>query len=262
MKLRIVAIFLSMIFFCSPIFISNAMNNLQTLDEMSDQALQLVKSNRYEEAKRLLHTFDQTFSQIVAEKILINMDEIRMVNVLLHDTIRSLEQSSSHEEMEKNATKLRLVVDAISSNYQPLWSEMEGTVIDAFQSFVHAVDMGDKDQLTSQLNSFLYVYDLIYPSLLLDVSPEMINKIDARVQYIKQHQDYLANKQGKEELQALQEELQSVFDQVSESDETDPSLWWVIISTGGIIISTLSYVGWRKYKADQEKAKTKKGFYN
>ncbi len=35
--------------------------------------------------------------------------------------------------------------------------------------------------------------------------------------------------------------------------EADPSLWWVIISTGGIIVLTLSYVGWRNIKAEKEK---------
>ena len=37
-----------------------------------------------------------------------------------------------------------------------------------------------------------------------------------------------------------------------DEDEADPSLWWVIISTGSIIILTLSYVGWRKYQGEKE----------
>lgn len=42
-----------------------------------------------------------------------------------------------------------------------------------------------------------------------------------------------------------------------EDDEADPSLWWVIISTGSIIIMTLSYVGWRKYQGDKELRKNR-----
>ena len=39
-------------------------------------------------------------------------------------------------------------------------------------------------------------------------------------------------------------------------DEADPSLIWVIISTGGMIVLTLSYVGWRKYRGEKEKNRT------
>ena len=59
-----------------------------------------------------------------------------------------------------------------------------------------------------------------------------------------------------QELFALETELQTIFDGVME-DEADPSLWWVIISTGSIIVLTLSYVGWRKYKGEREKSKNR-----
>lgn len=47
-----------------------------------------------------------------------------------------------------------------------------------------------------------------------------------------------------------------------DEDEADPSLWWVIISTGSIIIATLSYVGWRKYNGDKEMKKDAPGSKN
>ena len=53
----------------------------------------------------------------------------------------------------------------------------------------------------------------------------------------------------------MKRKLQTIFEGLTE-DEADPSLWWVIISTGSIIILTLSYVGWRKYKGERERSKT------
>ena len=69
---------------------------------------------------------------------------------------------------------------------------------------------------------------------------------------------------GIEAIEALQTDLQALFEEnETEEDEADPSLWWVIISTGGIIISTLSYVGWRKYKGEKERReKIRKGQKN
>jgi len=262
MKYRFAAIIISILIIFIHSNSASATDDLQTLDHLSDEALQLVKAERYDDAISLLHTFDRKLSQFVAEKILINMDELRIIHVSLEEVLKALEYEANKEDVIRRMTKFRLVVDAVSSNYQPLWTEMEGTVMSAFQGLKNAVDKGNQEEYSEQLHSFLSVYDVIYPSLLLDVSPEAIHKIEARVHYIQQNKDILLTaEESKVELDALGNDLQSVFDQISE-DEADPSIWWVIISTGGIIISTLSYVGWKKYKADREKSKTKKGFYN
>jgi sporulation protein YpjB len=51
----------------------------------------------------------------------------------------------------------------------------------------------------------------------------------------------------------MEEELQNLFDRIKD-DEADPSLLWVMISTGSIILLSLSYTGWRKFKGEKEKA--------
>ncbi len=70
--------------------------------------------------------------------------------------------------------------------------------------------------------------------------------------------EILSDNDARQELLVLETDLQTIFDGLSE-DEADPSLWWVIISTGSIIILTLSYVGWRKYKGEREKSKNSSG---
>jgi sporulation protein YpjB len=62
------------------------------------------------------------------------------------------------------------------------------------------------------------------------------------------------------ELEGLETDLKKLFSDMDE-DQTDPSLWWVIISTGSIIIMTLSYVGWRKYKGDKDIQKDQRREY-
>jgi sporulation protein YpjB len=46
-------------------------------------------------------------------------------------------------------------------------------------------------------------------------------------------------------------DFEAVFQ--SEEDESGPSIFWLIFSIGGIIFSTLSYVGWRKYNGEKDK---------
>ena len=115
-----------------------------------------------------------------------------------------------------------------------------------------------KEAFHESFNSFLALYEIVYPSMKIDVPSERIQKLDTRVQFIDRYRtEILTDKDAQvRSFLLLKRNLQTIFEDVTE-DEADPSLWWVIISTGSIIILTLSYVGWRKYKGDREKSKNR-----
>jgi len=76
--------------------------------------------------------------------------------------------------------------------------------------------------------------------------------LDARINFIDVYRSQIvSNPKSLKELDGLETDLKKLFTDMDE-DQVDPSLWWVIISTGSIIIMTLSYVGWRKYKGDKD----------
>ena len=117
--------------------------------------------------------------------------------------------------------------------------------------------MGNVKYFNEKLNSFLALYEVVYPSMKIDVSSERIQKLDTRINFVDQYRvEILTDNDARQELLVLETELQTIFDGLTE-DEADPSLWWVIISTGSIIILTLSYVGWRKYRGEHEKSKNR-----
>jgi sporulation protein YpjB len=226
------------------------------LDQISDEALQMVKMQRYEDANRLLQHFSDEFLIVTGSGRPFSMDELRIITVA-HDEASEAVASAEmgHSERMNRVTKFRLVIDAIASTHQPLWTEMEGPIMTVFNDVKKAAYEGDNDQFHSNLNSFLSLYNVIYPSMKIDITPERIQKIDAKVTFIDQYRpQVLSEASSQEELEALETDLQTIFDEMTE-DEADPSLWWVMISTGSIIILTLSYVGWRKYKGDSEKSK-------
>ena len=86
----------------------------------------------------------------------------------------------------------------------------------------------------------------------IDVSVENIQRLDARINFIDEYRAQVVNNmKSQQELDGLETDLKNLFENMDE-DEADPSLWWVIISTGSIIILTLSYVGWRKYQGEKK----------
>ncbi|MEK4885209.1 sporulation protein YpjB [Bacillus sp. FSL W8-1127] len=232
---------------------------MQKLDSTVEEALQMTKSYHYTEAKQLLNDFSEKFTKSAILHQTFTMDDIRILTVAHHQALRALNSTSmNHEQRVDEVTTFRLVVDALTSRYQPLWSEMKEPVLTAFQHVKEAAKIGNKEVYRQTVNQFLEKYSIIEPSLRVDIPVEEVQKLDAKIQYIDQYSvDNLKKKEAVSQLNDLQSDLQKLFDR-TEEDEADPSLWWVIISTGSIIIGTLSYVGWRKYKGEKEEKKPRK----
>jgi sporulation protein YpjB len=229
---------------------------IQQLDEISDEALQMVKFQRYEDAKKLLDYFSNQFTSLNGLEQPLTMDEVRIVHTS-HDEAMEAAVSSNmkYEERINKLTKFRLVIDAIATSHQPLWTEMEEKVMTAFHQAKDAAIKGDSATFYTNFNSFLSLYNVIYPSMKIDVPVENIQRLDARIDFINEYRSQVVNNsKSQQELEGLDTDLETLFANMEE-DQADPNIWWVIISTGSIIIMTLSYVGWRKYQGEKNPKK-------
>lgn len=258
MKTKGFILFLAFLFM--PLFSVRAepTSTINNFDHISDEALQMVKLHRYDDAEKLLKYFSDQYLVQLENEPSFSKDEIRIITVAHRDALEAIKnENMPHDEKMNLVTKFRLVMDAISSGNQPLWTEMEEPIMTVFQNAKKAAYNGNNENFHSNFNTFLSLYNMIYPSLKIDIPAEQILRLDAKVSYIDQYRPkVLKEAENHQELEAIGSDLQSIFDGMTE-DEADPSLWWVIISTGSIIIVTLSYVGWRKYKGDQEQEKNR-----
>jgi sporulation protein YpjB len=226
---------------------------MEKLDDISDEALQMVKFHRYEDAKRLLDYFSDQFTSNPGKDKPLSMDELRIVMTSHDEAVEAAVSSNmKYEERMNKLTKFRLVIDAIATSHQPLWTEMEDQIMSAFHQAKESAIKGDTAHFHSNFNHFIALYNVIYPSMKIDVPVENIQKLDARINYIDEYRTQVVNNtKSQMELDRLETDLKNLFKNMNE-DEADPSIWWVIISTGSIIIMTLSYVGWRKYKGEKD----------
>lgn len=180
------------------------------------------------------------------------MDELQILTGARDEAVEVITSPSADtNERINSAIKFRLAVDAVSSGQQPLWTQMEEQVMASYREMKDAAINQNKVEYEAKLNSFLTLYQIINPSLKLDVTTAQFQKLNTLVDFLDTYRLQVFTKAETKELDELEAELEDVFNQVYE-DEADPSLWWVIISTGSIIILTLSYVGWRKYLGDKE----------
>ena len=258
MKRKSIILLLISCIFAGSYFVSaEAHSSITQLDELADEALKLTRFGRYEEAKNLLDRYAMLFSDDATNQRQFSMDERRVLTATHAEAMRTLTSGDlSMEERVKKVTALRLATDALISNYQPLWSDMENPIIQAFQQVKNAAQEGDADAYNQELNAFLSTYSVIQPSLKMDIPVSNLQKLDAKITYVDQYRAQFDEEKMITDLDGLESDLKKLFSDIQE-DDVDPSIWWVIGITGSIIISTLSYVGWRKFSGEKVITKRK-----
>lgn len=258
MKFRVIILLFVCTIFFSHSVMAKPQSTMTELNHLADEALQLTKFGRFEEAKNLLEQFGEVFAKQGPSSNKLTMDELRVVTAVHHEALKALTSVTlSHEDRVKQVTAFRLATDAITSQYQPLWFGMEDTIMDSFQNVKNAALEGDTVLYNEELNDFLTKYAMIQPSLKIDLSVEKVQKVDSKITYIDRYRSSFAEQTWLKELDQIEKELKSLFSG-AQKDDTDPSIWWVIMMTGGIIVTTLSYVSWRQYRGEKKFKKSSK----
>ncbi|OHR74567.1 hypothetical protein HMPREF3291_17485 [Bacillus sp. HMSC76G11] len=224
------------------------------LNKLTDTALQLSKQNRFEESRKLIDYFQREFEESVKGDGGISATDIRTISASQQTAAKMLQENGiTHDEKVRALIQLRLVVDAAASEHQPLWSSMEEPVMSAFSQVKGDVESGDHQSFQQNWAEFVSLYETVYPSMMMDLDSEQLKRMDAHRSVVE---DAIFTQIPVEsqvnQLALMEEELQDLFNRVKE-DEADPSLWWVMISTGSIIFMSLTYTGWRKYRGEKEK---------
>ncbi|WP_100407230.1 sporulation protein YpjB [Bacillus solitudinis] len=228
------------------------------LNHRSDQILQLVKQEKYEEAKQLLEFFSKSFMEMDFQQQGITMTALRTVTLAFEQAEAAVTSAdeSTNERIYK-VTSFRLAVDALSSEHHPLWLHSEKSINQTFTTMKAAVQDNDRQAFAHRLNEFLRHYQVIRPALLIDIEPQQLQRIESQVTYLERlSKENNANEKVTMHLDLMVSEFADLYERVKE-DSADPSLLWVMFTIGGMIVFSLSYVGYRKYKAEKGKVRLK-----
>ncbi|MFS0781403.1 sporulation protein YpjB [Bacillus sp. 1P06AnD] len=254
-KKRIVVVLLVFLTLLPKVDVS-ASSQLEIFDKKSDEALQLAKLQRYEDSLAVLQSYSDGSVGKIAKQAGLSKEVQEVVDAAYVQAVESLQNNNVEMDGKVTSlTRLRLAADAAHSVRHPLWTEMEGEMMETFNQAKQALDEKNKQQFNQSLNSLMLQYSLIYDGMKVNLNKETIQSLDQQFAYLDAFRPQLLKQApNQKELSTLQYDMKTIFDKMKE-DDADPSLWWVIFTTGGIIISTLSYVGWRKYKGTKEKVK-------
>lgn len=230
--------------------------NWTELNELSDTVFQLTRQDRYEEAVRVLTFFEKQFQEL-EDKGAVPPDQARQIDVNHRLAIEALSNEEiSSSDKARAATQFRLLLDSVNSEYEPLWLVFEEPVIQSVEKMKSEIERGENSSFRKTWNEFLSLYDTIYPSLNVSVSATAIKEVDKHIEAIELSEfNEMTTSTQLEQMTILEKDLIDVFDH--NKNDSDPSLFWVMLTTGSTIILSLIYVGFRKYRAERSSKKEK-----
>lgn len=170
------------------------------------------------------------------------------LNTLINGTQSALQDpNTSPEEKYHRALTVVLLYDSIWNQEDALWVTWKSYLEDEIARVLEA------EQITNTSIQHLYsLYERLLPALKVSLGEEEYGAM-------KQHQDsflaFLSGENKQSELSfihTLSSDLKTIPGEKEEekSFTEEPGFIWLLFSVGGLIISTLSYVGWRKYRGE------------
>ncbi|WP_261129116.1 sporulation protein YpjB [Bacillus sp. Marseille-Q3570] len=227
------------------------------LSDLSYKALQLTKAEKYADAKDVLRYFEDEYLSLTDEQKKLSMHNLRVFTTSYEESLKVLTNiSATHEERVDALVELHLVVDAVNSTHQPLWKSTKNELMHSLEQMKDAAANQELQSFYAHFNQFLSEYDKIHAALSVDLPPELLTRIDSYITYLDENRSLIVTTDHQlQQINVIEAGLINAFETTQE-DGADPSILWLIFTVGGGIISTLFYVGWRKYSGEKKEYQT------
>ncbi|MGG1551808.1 sporulation protein YpjB [Paenibacillus ferrarius] len=161
----------------------------------------------------------------------------------------------SQEAGQVAAAKIRLAVDALSHKNQPMWLQYYKVLQNDVSQLSTSVKANKQGEAQQALGKLAQHVDIVHPSLVISRDEAAVTKLDSLLAFIQTN--VTATPMKTSELTSGLEQLNRVLDElfmkhkdaiaiVPLMDPKQPILW--TLGMGLIIVSVLSYVGWRMYQ--------------
>lgn len=220
------------------------------LTSLATKVTDTVDSGDEQGALTFLDAFSKEWGKVSNEQPLSDV-QVRTLTATMVSLQKELQVNADPVQLKRSSVAFRLAVDAISSDGVPLWLSMGDQVMQTYNAIKKDVQTGNDGKFQVDLNHFLDLYQMVYPSMAIDVPSNPLKVLDDEVNQLSdQRMTYIQNRKAeKGQLQKLGGDLGTVFAQktATVNGEVTSSLNSMMLSIGSLIVLTLLYVSWRKY---------------
>lgn len=252
----------SFCFFYPAVQVRAERGDAESWAKQAEEIYLLVKEKKWAEARKPLARLATDFSRADFSDERVTIEAIHVLSECLLDLEGNLSRiRPDQEKILTSAIRLRLAFDAFSHPNQPLWHGHFPKMMRNIERLERAVKSGSEKEVRMRVEELFTEYQLIRPAVMVSKTPQTAAKVDSVIAFIRgQSQSGEMDREGlmngvkrfKQMMQPLfygsEEEVIALARGVGQSGppEVFQFLW-----VGGMIAAVLSYVGWRKYRAER-----------
>ncbi|UTR14651.1 sporulation protein YpjB [Salipaludibacillus sp. LMS25] len=235
---------------------ANQDHNWVQLNRSTDTILKYVKDYHYEEALQQLENFSDEFLQLERDENDLTMTELQVITATYEDAVKAVKRTSlSHEARVREVYKLRLLTDVFSNHSAPLWQQTEPLFQNELSKMSESVSTESSPQETNITRLIAY-YKTVEPAWRVSLSDSQFQRLHSQVVFLKKMSEGTPSKaEWKKHIALLQDSFSEVFEGKNVEEDTDPSLYWFIITVSSAVFSGLTYAGWKKYAGHKARKK-------
>lgn len=156
------------------------------------------------------------------------------------------------------AARIRLATDALTHKNQPMWLQYDKVLHEDIAALEQGLMRGKKQDSLAAFGKLEQHISIIKPSLQISRDPSEVEKLDSIMAFVRTslNRDPIDVKQAQKAKDTLHQILDEIFLKKKDAtaylplpDPKQPIIWSLVM--GAIIISVLTYAGWRMFKTQK-----------
>ncbi|MFD0867805.1 sporulation protein YpjB [Chlamydia abortus] len=241
---------------------SREMVKLERINQWANEMYQQTASGNVVGGKEKLDDISEQLTKIQFSGI----TSLEGMNALF-DTIEQAKRKfnsvqTSPEEALQEAVKIRLIADAMTHQYSPMWLEFDKAIRSELRRMELAASRQQDQELSGTFQRLEDRYETIRASIMVSRNPEIVEKLDSLFVFIKHQMQstpipYTEIRSAAKELDnALREVFYSADERTAYLpivEGKDPIIWSAAM--GAIILTVLGFVAWKMFHSDKRFAR-------
>lgn len=213
--------------------------------------LQYVEEGRYQSADVLLGKIERmTKTQHIGRSIVFTNEVLDPLFEEVHSVL--LDDQSTDKEKFQVSLSMVLAFDALLNEEDPLWQEWTSYLANEIDK---TLQTGTSN--TNSVQDLYGIYVHLLPAFRVSLDENMLKTMDTNQEMFFTNMDQRNMNEVHEVLVTLSKDLRQLKEkdgkETNKSLTEEPAFIWLLWSVGGLIVVTLFYVAWRKYKGERDK---------
>ncbi|SET90549.1 sporulation protein YpjB [Salinibacillus kushneri] len=232
-----------------PIFAHHQEGQAYDLLEEVYTVYELADANKYEAAREQLN---QIKTALNTGHLSLSEEKLAYVLDVTENTIRHLESSIENHELKMDKVlAFVLMMESAKNPNSEMVVKWENQLTDQITNGLQS----ESRELQTEFYQVMDFYSIIYPAIKIKQDTKVWSQLDEQfinLNQIQNEEDML------HALNVMLQTFETLETPVDKQKDDDASLAWLIFTVGGVIVFTLFYVGFRKYKGEKKEKKIKK----